>query len=267
MLIAQLSDLHICSGRGMISGVVDTSTMLERAIKHLLAFAPRPDAIVITGDLVESGSKADYLALREILQPILELKHTMPCYLLVGNHDDRKQLHTVFDDLSYLKQDADFIQYSIALGPLKLIALDTVVPRVSYGDLCANRLAWFDAELRGDQRPTIVAMHHPPFTVGIAAMDVMGLVARKEFESVVCKYSHIERIVCGHVHRAIQAKVGNCAVAVCPSVAHQVNLDLETASRVKIVLEPPGYYLHWWNGQQLVTHQVAVGDYGEALFA
>lgn len=262
MLIAQLSDLHISKGRAKLYGLVDTSTMLEQAVAHLIALTPRPNAVVVTGDLVESGSAADYSLLRELLEPIFQRKQSMRCYLLAGNHDDRNALRREFGDCAYLGQSDEFIQYFALLGPLKLIALDTTVPGSSQGDLCSKRLKWFEHELETDERPTIVAMHHPPFVTGIAAMDVSGLIAKYEFERIVSDHPKIERIICGHFHRPIQARVGYCLASVAPSVAHQTKLEFDVTKPASFVPEPPGYQLHWWNGKQLVTHTVAVGDYG-----
>ena len=50
MLLAQLSDLHLC--QKPLQGTVYTGGFLKRAIASVLAFAPRPDAVVLTGDLV-----------------------------------------------------------------------------------------------------------------------------------------------------------------------------------------------------------------------
>ena len=262
MLIAQLSDLHIAKGRAKLYGLVDTSVMLERAVAHLIALTPRPNAVVITGDLVESGSSADYSLLRELLEPIFQRKQSIRCYLLAGNHDNRRALRREFGDCAYLIQSEEFIQYSALLGPLKLIALDTMVPGSSHGELCPERLKWFEQELKVDRRPTIVAMHHPPFASGIASMDATSLITKEPFEDLVADHAQIERIICGHLHRPIQARVGNTLASVAPSIAHQTHLEFDVSKPSQFVMEPPGYQLHWWNGKQLVTHTLAVGDYG-----
>ena len=45
----------------------------------------------------------------------------------------------------------------------------------------------------------------------------------------------------------------------CPSVAHQVALDLATAPW-RFKLEPPGFQLHWWDGAR-VTHTAYIGEF------
>ena len=63
MLIAQISDLHVtCDGRH-VCGLVPTNTMTERAVASILRLSPRPDLVVISGDLTEHGHPRDYEAL------------------------------------------------------------------------------------------------------------------------------------------------------------------------------------------------------------
>ena len=41
-----------------------------------------------------------------------------------------------------------------------------------------------------------------------------------------------------------------------PSTAHTVQLDIARDATPLFRMEPPGYLLHWWSGEGLVTHQV-----------
>jgi 3',5'-cyclic-AMP phosphodiesterase len=40
----------------------------------------------------------------------------------------------------------------------------------------------------------------------IAHMDLVGLEGCASFEAIIQKHPHVERIVCGHLHRSIQAR-------------------------------------------------------------
>jgi len=83
--------------------------------------------------------------------------------------------------------------------------LDTNVPGEGRGELGAERLTWLDERLSEQpNQPTILFMHHPPFTTGIDLMDGYGLTGLTNLETIVKKYSCIERIGCGHIHRPIQ---------------------------------------------------------------
>jgi len=258
MLIAQISDMHIKVEGKLAYGIVDTARMLKECVANIMRLKPLPDAVMVTGDLVDYCHELEYELLKELLAPL-----TMPLYLLAGNHDEREKLRKAFTGsrFDYLEQCDKFLQYTADLGVLRLIVLDTVVPFEGCGRLCAERLKWLDERLSEDPRPTVVAMHHPPFATGITYMDKIGLEGAAELEEIISRHPHIERIVCGHLHRSIQCRFGNTIASTCPSTAHQVAMDLREDGPGCFVMEPPGYQLHLWRDGRLTTHTCVVGDY------
>jgi 3',5'-cyclic AMP phosphodiesterase CpdA len=258
MLIAQISDMHIKADGKLAYGVVDTAGLLRACVTQIVGLATPPDLVLITGDLVDYGRAEEYALLTELLAPL-----TMPMYVVAGNHDERTALRKAFDGprFNYLSQATEFLQYAVDLGPLRLIVLDTVVPKEGRGQLCARRLAWLDERLAEDDRPTVIAMHHPPFVTGIAHMDAVGLEGTEALEKILLKYRHVERVLCGHLHRPIQCRFGGTVASTCPSPAHQVALDLSSDGPDCYVMEPPGYQLHAWLGGRLVTHNCVVGSF------
>ena len=257
-LLLQLSDLHIREPGQLAYGRLDTAPYLQQAVDTILRLPQPPDAVVVTGDLTDQGRAAEYAHLRSLLAPL-----AMPLYLMPGNHDDRAQLRLGFPDHAYLGTQG-YIQFSVAVGSLQLVALDTVVPGASHGRLCSERLQWL-AETLDQHRglPVVIAMHHPPFQTLIDPMDDVGLLeGAAELEAVVARYPNVERILCGHLHRSIQARFGSTLAMTVPSPAHQVVLDLAPKAPLAWTLEPPGFALHALNGSgQLVSHTVASGRF------
>jgi Icc protein len=260
-LLVQLSDLHIKAGRRPAYGRVDTAAMLEACVARVVLQHPQADAVVITGDLVDHGTLEDYALLRELLAPLLTRQEHTPVYLLPGNHDERQALREAFPDHPYLRQEERFVQYEVRVGPLRLLALDTVVAGEGGGALCEERLDWLAARLAQSDEPTVILMHHPPFDTGIGHMDLVGLRGAAAFESVIAPHRQVERVLCGHLHRSIQARVGGTVASTCPSPAHQVALDLAPGGPDCFVMEPPGYQLHRWDGLRLVTHTAVLGNF------
>jgi len=147
-------------------------------------------------------------------------------------------------------------------GSLRIVGLDTLVPGAGRGALCSDRLTWLDATLGTEPDvPTVILMHHPPFLTGIAHMDRLGLTGREEFAAIAARHPQIQAILCGHVHRTVHARVGGRAAMICPSPAHQVALDLTADGPSAFRLEPPGYMLHRWHDNQLVSHAAVIGDW------
>lgn len=249
MLIAQISDMHIKAKRKKAYQRVDTAMMLERCVAAIQGLSLQPDVVIASGDLVDYGTIEEYELLRQLLSLIKQ-----PLYLIPGNHDDRTAMRNVFSDHRYLFQHDEFILYSVALGDLRLIGIDTVIPGKGSGLLCNERLKWLDETLSICKKPTLIVMHHPPFETGIAHMDLVGLEGKVEFAQVVKKHPHVERILCGHLHRSIQARIGNTVAMTCPSTAHQVALDLTPEAVDCFNLEPPAFALHLWRKSSLVSH-------------
>jgi 3',5'-cyclic-AMP phosphodiesterase len=259
MLIVQLSDTHVCAEGVRLYGRIDTNAGLLRAVETINRLRPLPDAVVVSGDLVNAGEPAQYAALRPILDRL-----TPPYYVLPGNHDSRENLSAAFADHAYLPKTG-FLNYAIELGPLTLIALDTVVPGEDGGTLCAERLSWLQAELeQHHDRPVIVAMHHPPVPIGVDWLDRTRCANAEGLAEVIGRHPEVERIICGHVHRAAQMRFAGTMVATSPSTAYQVALELGHDGEPHLIHEPPAFLLHRWQENALLTHIVPAGNYGPA---
>jgi 3',5'-cyclic-AMP phosphodiesterase len=259
MLLAQISDLHIKEPGALAYRRVDTAARLARTVARLNALTPRPDAVIVTGDLVDRGHADEYRHLKALLAPL-----KIPCWLLIGNHDGREGLREVFPERAELHTGGEFVQYTADLGPLRVIALDSMSPGQSGGTLCEARLAWLEQQLNAARgRPVIVALHHPPFDCGIGHMDAIRLddTAAHALEALVAQHPNVERVLCGHVHRPIFVRFGGTIASAVPAPAHQVTLDLSPEAPSTFTLEPPAFALHHYDAARgIVTHHCYVDD-------
>lgn len=256
MLIAQLTDTHIKTAGRLAYRQVDTAAMLAAAVDALRRLDPQPDLVVITGDLVDLGSAEEYACLRAILAPL-----SQPLLVVPGNHDERESLRRAFADGGYLPASG-FLHYAVDDHPLRIIGLDTLIPGQGGGELCAERLAWLARTLAArPAAPTLILMHHPPFATGIGHMDRIGLQGRQAFAALLAQHPQVQRVLCGHLHRTIHAQVGGRAVLTAPSTAHQVALDLREQAPSAFRMEPPGFMLHRWADDMLVSHVANIGDF------
>jgi Icc protein len=257
LLIAQISDLHIQLG-GQHETLISARTHLAACVDRLNRLAPRPDLVVATGDLTEHGTLEEYQVLKQELARL-----AIPVLLIAGNHDDPTNLRASFPDHAWMRDATPFLQYTIETWPLRIVALDTTVPRRGEGELCEARLEWLARALAEQpERPTLILMHHPPFATGIQQMDALGLLrGREAFIKVITPYPNIERILCGHLHRGILCRVGSTVASTSPGTAHQITLDLRPDAELSFNFEPPGYQLHWLGPQGLVSHHAVIGDF------
>ena len=255
MVIAQISDLHV-TATGTLDGGVDPAATLAGCVAHIAQMDPQPDVVLATGDLTEAGTPAEYQRLRNLLAPL-----RVPVYVIPGNHDDRDALRAAFSDHTYIRPGNGTIDYSIDGFDLGLIALDTTIPGAAGGALDAAQLAWLEGALeRMAGRPVLVFIHHPPIMTGLRYMDEIALDASSvaRLGVIVAREPRIERIVCGHVHRSVQARWHGTVVSICPSTAFQCVLSLRGDTFDADSAAPPAYQVHYWNGAELVTHTVAL---------
>lgn len=256
-LLVQLSDTHIKEPGRLAYGRVDTAAGLSRAIADVRR-QPRPvEAVLITGDLVDSGRAEQYLHLKALLAPL-----ACPVYLVAGNHDDRAALRAAFPEHHWLQQ-GEFVQYAVDLDGLRLVVLDSSVPGRPHGALCGERLAWLEQTLaQAPRQPTIVAIHHPPFPTFVGWMDRFGLLeGREALAAVLARHPQVQRVVSGHMHRSIHAQCGGVVAMTVPSTAHQLYLDFGPEAAKGYTDQAAGYAIHAWAPRTgVVSHVTEVSE-------
>jgi Icc protein len=242
--LVQLSDPHI----GADWTDADPVARLAAAVETARAVCPRPDAVLVTGDLTDHATDAEYEQVRELLAPLGD-----PLYVLPGNHDDRGALRRHF---GVPGADGEPVQYAADLGPLRLVVLDTTRPGEDPGALDDDRLRWLDEELASaPQAPTLLAMHHPPLWTGVPAWDELGLPAadRRALGEVVGRHPQVRRIVGGHVHRTISGELAGHAVLTVPSTYVQMRLEFGS-QELELADEPAGFAVHTVQHGELMSH-------------
>jgi 3',5'-cyclic-AMP phosphodiesterase len=243
-LVAQLSDPHI--GADWIPP--DPAALLGAAVAALGRRGP--DVVILSGDLVESRRDEEYEQVREVLEPL-----EAPVHVLPGNHDDREMLHRHF---GVPGADGEPVQYSEELGPMRLVVVDSTAPGHEHGELDGDRLAWLEAELSAaPERPTLVAMHHPPLVTGAPAIDAIALQdeGRRGLGEVLARHPQVLKVIAGHVHRTVGGELAERAVLAVPSTYAELELDFE-APELSTTDGGRGYALHALVGDELVSHVV-----------
>jgi len=243
-LLVQLSDPHI----GATWGGGDPFAGLRAAVESVRLMPDDPDAVLMSGDLADHAADGEYELVRELLEQL-----GAPVYVLPGNHDDRDALRRHFDVPGPTGAP---VQYAVDLGPLRLVVLDSTRPGEDPGQLDVDRLAWLDAELAAaPDQPTLIALHHPPVSTGIAAWDAFGLpdADRRALGEIVQRHQQVRRIVSGHLHRTMAAELAGRAVLTVPSTYVQTRLEFDPAV-IEYVSEPPGFAVHAVLDGELASH-------------
>ncbi|MDB5362243.1 MAG: metallophosphatase [Rhodospirillales bacterium] len=254
MILAQLSDPHICAPGQRLFARADTAGALADAVARLNGLATPPNLVVVTGDLTEHGTPEEYGQFQRVMAPL-----AAPYVVLPGNHDRRQAMRDAFPELPAVGP----FHYTVEDFPVRLICLDSLIEGSGRGQIGPEQLAWLDRTLKAaPERPTVVALHHPPFSTGIHHVDAVGLDDAEAFGTIVAAHGQVERVIAGHVHRAMQRRWFGTIASTAPSTTHAVDLDLRPGAGAAYIYETPGLQLlHWRPWAGLVGHILPLGRF------
>lgn len=253
MRILQISDFHL-RGDGKLSfQVVDTASFLKSTkahLEHVFALdGQKPDMIVVTGDIADSGDEKAYLMVYEALSSF-----NVPVYAVPGNHDRRDRMVRILKGWTIPNpQTAPFLCYAVQTEEARLLFLDTLNPGSHAGHMREAGLAWLDNELQSNKNvPTLIFMHHPPFITGLPAMDE-PFENREQLRTVLMK-APWARLCCGHMHRPIFTVWAGVPCVTAPAASMQIELDFTPEGGDTFRMETPGYLLHDFEDGVFNTH-------------
>ena len=147
-----------------------------------------PDAVVVKGDLTDTGRPEEYEAFLRCYSRLGARMHHVR-----GNHDAMR-------DPELARQDAP---YAIALDGVVLAVLDTTVPGRVGGALPTEQRAWLDDLAGSTSDPVLVFAHHPVWNpdldyalVPADATALRDLVARRDnIVGYLAGHTHTNRVL------------------------------------------------------------------------
>jgi 3',5'-cyclic-AMP phosphodiesterase len=257
MKLILFSDAHITAGRTI--GGRQPAEWLRRAIAHAAEHHADAVACIILGDLVDSGDRAEYLALRDELGAL-----PFACRLMLGNHDDRAAFLETF---AAAETDGNgFVQSTFDLGGMRCILLDTLSVGESAGSLDGRRLEWLAARLAEDDRPSLIFLHHPPIGTGLSNFDRIGLRERAALRAVIAEHRHhVAGLFFGHCHMAIAGTVAGVPAFGVRSLVCQSLPNFGDDRFLNAPGLPPSYTVVLAGEEGLIVHAVEFGYDGPVL--
>lgn len=248
MKFIHLTDTHVIGGGKTLYGA-NPADRLHQAVTSINAEHGDAEFVVLTGDMTHWGDADAYAAFRAEISRL-----TMPVHLMVGNHDDTEAFRRAFPNAP--RDPGGFVQTTFETAFGRFILLDTRAPGTSAGAYCTARQEWLRSALSSAPGPVLLFMHHPPFDVGIASMDAIGLQDAEAFHEVIAPFKgKIRHLFFGHVHRAIFGNWRGVSFSCMRGLNHQVALDLGGATdRIRGSFEPPAYGVVLIDGDGVVVH-------------
>jgi len=236
--ILQITDLHLHADPDTELYGVKTDDSFRAIVEAAFQTGERsPDAVLITGDLVEDCSRQGYERFRSIMQPF-----ALPVLCLPGNHDDPELMSQLLDDgdFSYCA--------SRDIGRWRFLMLDSHVPGEDGGELGVAELGRLEDELAASETQNVlIAVHHQPIDMGSAWLDGYGLQDSTDFISALSTYRNVRAVLWGHVHQASDREYDEMRMLSTPSTCAQFTPGTE---RCVMDIRPPGFrkLTLWPNG-------------------
>jgi 3',5'-cyclic-AMP phosphodiesterase len=235
MKILQVTDAHLVPRERDMHGL-NPFKRLSSCVNDICENHADAELCVFTGDLAHKGEIGAYEALSEIL-----LGFPIPYHLMIGNHDVRENLLTVFPET--LKDENGYIQSVADVDAGRLIFLDTVETGEKFGGYCYQRAEWLHEQLKDcGKKSAYLFLHHPPFDIGIPNVDRMRLLKGDNLlAKTIAPFSNIKHLFFGHVHRPTAGSWFGIPFSSFRGTAHQVALKLNETPHLIRSHEPPAY--------------------------
>ena len=177
---------EICKVEHMIPSI----KCLDNLIDYTIAL--NPNALVMTGDILDYYSKSNLEYLTNSLQKV-----NMPYLITCGNHEKAE----IFDELTHNQSHFSVIKFD----DFKLIGLDDSTKKIN-----EKQLYLLKEELK-DNKPIILCMHIPVMTKHneeeMKVYDQYFVINYKECDEVTAEFLYlieneplITNILCGHTH-------------------------------------------------------------------
>lgn len=207
MIILHTSDWHI----GGLAGEARQAAQLVRWL--CAAITSERAALLITGDITDNGTLAQWEQVERLLAPLRDLPG-LTLHLVPGNHDcglqgiayDPKRAALAARQCAALSAPTIEEQHGARVWELadaRLIGLDSQrgqggesIPPLARGELGTMQLLALDMLLGADDRPTWLALHHHPLWSDWAheLEDAAAL------RALIARHRHVKGVLYGHRH-------------------------------------------------------------------
>jgi 3',5'-cyclic AMP phosphodiesterase CpdA len=259
--LLHLSDTHLLPPGGRLYDSVKPHRVLKRIFADLEEAGTRPEAVVFTGDLADTGDPQAYEMLRRIVEPAAERLGAQVIWCM-GNHDDRAAFRRGLFGQVANDRPVDRV-YDV--NGLRVITLDTSVPGHHWGVVTGPQLDWLAEELASPApHGTILAMHHPPLPT---IQDLAALVELRDQQELaeVLAGSDVRTIVAGHLHYSTSGTFAGIPVSVASATCY--TQDLTASPRATRPQDGAQSYnlVHVWG--DTVLHSVVPASASRTLSA
>jgi Icc protein len=184
MLIAQISDVHVGSGRFRLE-------LLRTAIAEINEV--KPDLVVVAGDLTDEGYPDEFEGAAEELTAL-----AAPQIVYVpGNHDARNVGYLHFENIFGARDSR--LEYQVAGREVVLVAVDSSKPDVDEGEVGREHYEWIRDGFSGAADLRVFVCHHHLMPIPGTGRERNQVRDAGDVLSLL-RSCHVDIVLSGHRH-------------------------------------------------------------------
>ena len=225
--LIHLTDTHLSGDASDTIRGVATLPALRAALADAQHRCPRPDGLLLTGDLVQDDPRG-YALIRQVFG-----SSPVPVMCLAGNHDLPDHMRAA------LRGEPFKVGGEIELDRWLIVLLDTWIEHSAGGRIGPEQLARLEEVLRTHRnRHVLLCLHHHPIRMRSEWLDQVGLEDADEFLAVVRTHPNVRGVLWGHVHQSLDSFIGGVRFMATPATCAQF---VPHSDDFAIDDRPPGY--------------------------
>ena len=248
--VIQLSDLHFTIDQDKCYLNKSPEELFCEILELVQKEYPDFEWLILTGDLAHDEKLTTYMQIRSHISKFVE-----KCWIIPGNHDQREYIKDVFPE--NINKNSHTLNFSTSTAAgWRLIGLDSQLEGRVYGGIGEEQLEWLEKQLQlFNLEPSVIFVHHPPFQIGSAWLDKIGLKDPEGLLELLQKYPQVKALFSGHIHQDIVETVAGIPMFGAPSTATQFR---QGTAEAEIENMPPGFRVIWFSQESINSKVVRI---------
>lgn len=222
-------------------------------IEHLHALPFKPDFVLHTGDITSDPVNAYYTTASTLLAQI-----PVSTYCVVGNHDSLEGVRSLIKEpVSYAPTGS--LDYVLERDYVQIVCLDSASHSIEHASKLSDaQLAWVESICASnDDRPLILALHHPVLPIGVPWIDNrMRLLNGETLHAILLKaQKRLRGVFLGHIHQGIDVLRDGVLYSAAQSSWYQLNAFPHTNDDQPDEIALPGFSVVTITAQQTIIRR------------
>ncbi len=195
------------------SAVEASQRMVTTLNQHAATHNESLDFVFHTGDVTDHGEPAEYALAAQLFNTL-----TMPVHYAVGNHDNITHFRAALHGES---ANATPYDQSFDRNGVQFIAVDSATNVEGHTGwyVAQDQLDWLHDQIKSDDRPLVIGIHHPPYPIGVAWLDYFILQNWEAVHNVIKEAGpRLRCVLSGHVHLPVDVVKDGVFYSIAPEV-------------------------------------------------